>query len=73
MEIISLIIVLIVIMLIFKGIKMRALVTNLVMRKSVKALTEGTKSGTNYEYWINNSVVIFNITGCYVFDYRKGV
>ena len=52
MAIISLIIVLIVIMLIFKGEKMRALVTNLPMIKGVKALTEETKIGTNYEYWI---------------------
>ena len=50
--IISLIIVLIVIMLIFKGEKMQALVTNLAMIKGIKALAEGTKIGTNYEYWI---------------------
>ena len=31
---------------------MRALVTNLAMLKGVKALTEGTKIVTNYEYWI---------------------
>ena len=52
MAIISLIIVLIVNMLIFKGEKMQALITNLAMIKGVKALTEGTKVGTNYEYWI---------------------
>ena len=52
MAIISFIIVLIVIMLIFKGEKKQALVTNLAMKKGVKALTEGTKSGTDYEYWI---------------------
>ena len=28
------------------------LVSNLAMLKGVKALTEGTKIGTNYEYWI---------------------
>ena len=28
------------------------MVTNLAMMKGVKALTEGTKIGTNYEYWI---------------------
>ena len=28
------------------------MVTNLAMIKGVKALTEGTKIGTNYEYWI---------------------
>ena len=50
--VISLIVALIVIMLIFKGEKMQPLVTNLVMIKGVKALTEGIKSWTNYEYWI---------------------
>ena len=49
MAIISLIIVLIVIRLIFKGEKMRALVTNLVMTKGVKAMIEETKIETNYE------------------------
>ena len=52
MAIISLIIVLIVIMLIFKGKKMQALATNLVMIKCVKAPIEETKIRTNYEYWI---------------------
>ena len=52
MAIISLIIVLIVIMLIFKGEKMQALVTNLAMIKGIKALTEETKIGVNYEYQI---------------------
>ena len=52
MAIISLIIVLIVIMLISKGEKMQALVTNLAMMKGVKALTEGIKMETNYKYWI---------------------
>ena len=52
MAIISLIIVLIVIMLIFKGENMQALVTNLAMIKGVKVLIEETKIGTNYEYWI---------------------
>ena len=49
---ISSIIVLIVIMLIFKEKKMRALITNLAIIKGVKALIEETKIGTNYEYWI---------------------
>ena len=31
---------------------MQVLVTNLTMLKDVKALTEGTNIGTNYEYWI---------------------
>ena len=52
MAIISLIIILIVIRLIFKGEKMRALVTNLAMTKGVKAMIEETKTETNYEYWI---------------------
>ena len=52
MAIISLKIVLVVLMLIFKGEKMQALVTNLAMIKGVKALIEETKIGNNYEYWI---------------------
>ena len=52
MAIISLIIVLIVIMLTFKGEKMRALVTNFAMVKGVKALVEEIKIVNNYEYWI---------------------
>ena len=52
MAIISLIMVLIVIMLIFKGEKMQVLVTNLAIIKGVKALTEETKIGTNCEYCI---------------------
>ena len=31
---------------------MRALITNLAMQKSVKALTEGKENCSNYEYWI---------------------
>ena len=41
MALILLIVTMIVIVLLFKGAKMRALITNLVMQKSVKALTEG--------------------------------
>ena len=52
MAIISLIIVVVVIMLIFKGEKMEALVTNLALIKGVKALIEETHIGTNYKYWI---------------------
>ena len=52
MAIISLIIGLIVIMLIFKGEKMQALVTNLAMIKGVKALIQDPKIGNIYEYWI---------------------
>ena len=51
MTIISLIKVLIVIMLIFKGEKIRALVTNLAMIKGIKAIIEETKIENNYEYW----------------------
>ena len=49
---ISLIIAIIGIMLLFKGAKMQALITNLAMQKSVKALTEGNEICSNYEYWI---------------------
>ena len=52
MALISLIVALKVIMILFKGAKMWALVTNLAMLKGVKTLTEGTKIGANYEYWI---------------------
>ena len=49
---ILLIVAIIVIMLLFKGAKMQALITNLAMLKSVKALTEGKEICSNYEYWI---------------------
>ena len=52
MAIVSLIMALIMIMLIFKGEKMQALVTSLAMIKGVKAIIEETNNGTNYEYWI---------------------
>ena len=52
MTLISLIVALLVIMLSFKGAKMLALITNLAMLKGVKALTEGTKLCSNYEFWI---------------------
>ena len=52
MALISLVVAIIVLMLLFKGAKMQALVTNLLMQKSVKALTEGTVICSNYEYWI---------------------
>ena len=52
MAVFLLIIALIVIMLLFKGEKMQVLVTNLAMLKGMEAMTEGTKIGTNYEYWI---------------------
>ena len=42
----------IVIMLLFKGAKMQALITNLAMQKCVKALSEGKEICFNYEYWI---------------------
>ena len=50
MALILLIVTIIVIMLLCKGAKMRALITNLVMQKSVKALTEGKENCSNYEY-----------------------
>ena len=52
MALISLIVAIIVIMILFKGAKMRALITNLAMQKSVKALTEGKEICSNYEYLI---------------------
>ena len=52
MALISLIVAMIVIMLLFKGAKMPALITNLAMQKSVKALTEGKEICSNYEYSI---------------------
>ena len=71
MAIISLIIVLVVIMLIFKGEKMWALVTNLAMIKGVKALVEETKIGTNYEYWIIIVWLSLILMGIMFFDYRR--
>ena len=52
MALISLIFTIIVIMLLFKGTKMQALITNLAMQKCVKALTKGKEICSNYEYWI---------------------
>ena len=49
---ILLIVAMIVIMLLVKGAKIQALITNLAMQKSVKALTEGKEICSNYEYWI---------------------
>ena len=52
MALILLVVAIIVLMLLFKGAKMWASVTNLAMQKSVTALTEGTVIFSNYEYWI---------------------
>ena len=52
MELISLLVTIIVIMLLFKGAKMCALITNLAMQKSVKVLTEEKENCSYYEYWI---------------------
>ena len=52
MAIISVIVVFIVIKLIFKGEKMRALVTNLAMIKGVKVINEEIKNDIDKEYWI---------------------
>ena len=41
MALVSLLVTIIVIMLLFKGAKMQALITNLAIQKNVKALTEG--------------------------------
>ena len=51
MAIISMIVIFIVIKLIFKGERMQTLLTNLVMMKGVKALTEENEA-INKEYWI---------------------
>ena len=50
MALILFIVAIIVLMLLFKGAKMQALITNLAMQKSMKALTEGKEIGSNYEY-----------------------
>ena len=52
MALILLIVAIIVIMPLFKGAKMQALITNLALQKSVKALTEGKEICSNYKYWI---------------------
>ena len=52
MAIISVIVVFIVIKLVFKGEKMRALVTNLAMIKGVKAINEEIKNDIDEEYWM---------------------
>ena len=71
MAIISLIIVLIVIRLIFKGEKMWTLVTNLAMTKGVKA--NDWRNQNWDQLWVldNNNMVITNVNRCYVFNYRK--
>ena len=51
MALILLVVAIIVLILLFKGAKMWALVTNLAMQKIVKALTEVTAICSNYEYW----------------------
>ena len=51
-------------MLLLKGAKMQALITNLAMQKSVKALTEEKENCSNYEYWIMImwlSLILFGI------------
>ena len=63
MALISLIITIIVLMLLCKGAKMQALITNLVMQKSVKALTEGKENCSNYEYWIIITLLILILLG----------
>ena len=67
MALISLIVTIIVIMLLFKGTKMQALITNLAMQKSVQVLTEEKESCSNYEYYKN--AVNINIIGYYIFNY----
>ena len=69
MALISLIVAMIVIMLLFKGAKMWALITNLAIQKSVKALTEGKEICCNYEYWIKIAWLSLLLLGNYVFSY----
>ena len=52
MALISLIIAMTLILLLFKGAKMQALITNLAVQKSVKAMAEGKEICSNYEYLI---------------------
>ena len=52
MALILLIVTIIVIMLLCKGAEMRALITNLAIQRSVKALIEGKENCSNYEHWI---------------------
>ena len=52
MALILLIVAMTVILILFKGAKMWALITNLVMQISMKALTEEREICSNYEYWI---------------------
>ena len=47
------------------------LVTNLAMLKGVKALTEGTKIGTNHEYWIIIAWLSLILLGVYVLTIEK--
>ena len=63
MALILLIVAIIVIMLLFKGVKMQALITNLAMQKSVKALTEGKEICSNYESWIIIAQLSFILLG----------
>ena len=60
---ISLIVTIMVIMLLCKGAKMWALITNLVMQKSVKVLTEGKENCSNYDYWIIITLLILILLG----------
>ena len=63
MALILLIVTIIVIMLLCKGAKMPALITNLVMQKSVMVLTEGKENYSNYEYWIIITLLIYILLG----------
>ena len=69
MALISLIVAMIVIMLLFKGAKMQALITNLAIQKSVKALTEGREICSNYEYWIIIAWLSLILFWHHVFNY----
>ena len=61
----------IVIKLVFKGEKMRALVTNLAMIKGVKAINEEIENKIDKVILDNYNLVIINFIRCFVFDNRK--
>ena len=63
MALISLMVTIIVIMLLCKGAKMCALITNLAMQKSVKVLTEEKENCSTYEYRIIIMLLILILLG----------
>ena len=72
MVLISLIEAIIVIILLSKGAKMRVLITNLGMQKSVKALTVGKEICSNYQYWIITAWSSLILLGIMFLIIKKG-